>query len=80
MNIRKVSSIGLIGTAMMTGVLSSCVESKYEDKAKAQAVKYLTGDELLKAERFANMQTNYDSYNGDAIVYWDSLVADAKVK
>ena len=80
MNIRKVSSIGLIGTAMMTGVLSSCVESKYEDKAKAQAVKYLTGDELLKAERFAHKQTNYDSYNGDAIVYWDSLVTDAKVK
>ena len=79
MNIKQVS-LGLIGTAIMAGVFSSCTESKYEDKAKARAVKYLSGDELLKAEIIAQHQTNYDEYNGDAMEYWDSLLTEAKVK
>lgn len=79
MNISKVS-YSLIGTAMMVGLFSSCTEDKFENKAKAEAVKYLNGDQLLKAERFANQQTNYDTYNGEAIAYWDSLLIEAKTK
>ena len=79
MNIRQVS-YSLIGGLMLAGILSGCTESKYESKAKEQAVKYLRGDELLKAERFANLQHNYDKYNGEAITYWDSLLIEAKAK
>lgn len=79
MNIRKVS-FGIVTSTLMAGALSGCTETKYEDKAKTQAVKYLNGDELLKAERFASQQVNSDKYNGDAISYWDSLLIEAKSK
>lgn len=79
MNIRKLS-FGLIGITLMAGAFSACTESKYENKAKEQAVKYLRGDELLKAERFAGQQHNYDNYSGEAITYWDSLLIEAKTK
>ena len=79
MNIRKVS-FGLIGVTMIAGSIASCTNSKYVDKAKEDAVKYLNGDELLKAERFAAQQTNYDKYNGEAISYWDSLLINLKIK
>lgn len=79
MNIKKVS-YGLIGTMLMAGSLSSCNETKYEDNAKAKAVKYLRGDELLRAERYARQQYNSDQYNGEAITYWDSLLTEAKAK
>ena len=79
MNVSKVS-YSLIGLAMTVGVVSSCVEPKYEEKAKTQAIKYLKGDELLKAERFSMQQHNFDKQSGEAVAYWDSLVIDAKVK
>ena len=79
MNIKKVS-YGMIGLSMLAGTIASCYDTKYEDKAKAQAVKYLSGDELLKAERFARQQYNSDQYNGEAIAYWDSLLVEAKAK
>lgn len=79
MNIQKVS-YGMIGLSMLAGTVASCSDTKYENKAKAQAVKYLSGDELLKAERFARQQYNSDQYNGEAIAYWDSLLVEAKAK
>lgn len=79
MNVSKIS-YGLVSVALMAGALTSCSETKYEDKAKSEAVKYLRGDELLKAERFANQQTNSDKYSGEAIAYWDSLLIEAKSK
>ena len=79
MNIKQVS-YGLIGSVLMSGALLSCDEKKHADKAKAQAVNYLRGDELLKAERFASQQRNYAGYNGEAVLYWDSLLMDAKAK
>ncbi len=79
MNIKKVS-YGIVGLSMLAGTIASCSDTKYEDKAKAQAVKYLKGDELLKAERFARQQYNPDQYNGNAIVYWDSLLIETKAK
>lgn len=79
MNIKHVS-IGMIGAALMGGVLSGCSEHKYENEAKSKAVKYLRGDELLKAEKFARQQNNYDKYSGEAIAYWDSLLIEAKTK
>ena len=79
MNIKQVS-YGLIGAAMMTGVFSSCYNTEYEEKAKAQAIKYLNGDQLLKAERYACQQANPDCEDGKAIAYWDSLLTEAKVK
>ncbi len=79
MNIRKVS-FGIVTSTLMAGALSGCTETKYEDNAKAQAVKYLNGDQLLKAERFAREQRNYENESGEAIAYWDSLLIEAKVK
>ena len=79
MNIRKIS-YSLIGGLMLAGACAGCSETKYQDNAKAQAVKYLSGDELLKAERFARQQYNSDQYNGEAIAYWDSLLVEAKAK
>lgn len=79
MNVSKVSC-RLIGLAMAAGVVSGCVEPRFEEKAKAQAIKYLKGDELLKAERFSRQQQNYDKYSGEAIEYWDSLLIEAKAK
>ena len=79
MNVRQVS-YGLLGLVMAAGVMSGCVEHKFEEKAKAQAVKYLRGDELLKAERFASQQPNYDKFSGEAVTYWDSLLIESKAK
>ncbi len=79
MDVRKVS-YGFVGAALMAASLTGCTEPKFENKAKEVAIKYLRGDELLKAERFANQQQNYDKYNGEAIAYWDSLLIEAKSK
>lgn len=79
MNIKQVS-YGLIGATLIAASFSSCTEDKYENNAKTKAVKYLKGDELLKAERFAQQQYNSDQYNGEAVTYWDSLLTEAKVK
>ena len=79
MKIKNIS-LGLIGTTLLTGTFASCSNTKYEDNAKAKAVKYLRGDELLKAERYARQQYNSDQYNGEAIAYWDSLLTEAKAK
>lgn len=79
MNINKVS-YGLLGVALTAGVLTGCSETKYSDKAKEGATKYLNGDELLRAERYAHKQMNYDKYDGEAVVYWDSLLIEAKAK
>ena len=79
MNIKNVS-YSLIGGLMLAGVCASCNEIKYENNAKAKAIKYLSGDELLKAERFARQQDNSDQYNGEGITYWDSLLIEAKAK
>lgn len=78
MNISKVS-YSLIGAVMTAGILTGCDDTKYIDNAKMQAVQYLNGEELLKAERFASMQMNSDKYNGEAIVYWDSLLSEVKI-
>lgn len=79
MNIRKLS-YGLIGATFLASAFVSCSNTKYADKAKDEAVKYLSGDELLKAERFARQQTNYDIYSGEVLSYWDSLLIEAKSK
>ena len=77
MNIRKVS-YSIIGGLMLAGALSSCNNDTYVKKAKSQAVQYLTGDELLKAERFAREQHADDVISGKAVEYWDSLLIEAK--
>lgn len=79
MNIRKLS-YGLVGVTLLAAALTSCNNTKYADKAKDEAVKYLSGDELLKAERFARQQINYDKYSGEVLSYWDSLLIEAKSK
>ena len=79
MNIKKVS-YGIVGLSMLAGTLAGCADERYENNAKAKAVKYLNGDELLKAERFARQQYNSDKYNCEAIAYWDSLLIEAKAK
>lgn len=77
MNIRKVS-YSLLGGLMLAGAVTSCSNDTYVNKAKSDAVEYLNGDELLKAERFASQQPNHDNFNGKAIEYWDSLLIEAK--
>ena len=79
MNVKQIS-YGLLGSLMTLGVCTGCVDEQYSEKAKAQAVKYLKGDELLKAERFANQQYNSDNISGKAVTYWDSLLTEAKAK
>ena len=81
MNLKVFSNL-LGGALIAAGVYScaSCSNSSYSDKAKQKASEYLNGYDLLKAERFANQQNNYDHYNGDAIEYWDSLLIEAKSK
>ena len=80
MNIKKISYVGIVGLSMLAGAITSCNETKYENNAKAKAIKYLNGDELLKAERFARQQYNSDQYDGEEIAYWDSLLIEAKAK
>ena len=80
MSIREVS-LGLISTVIMTGAFSSCYEHKYENKAKENAIQYLNkSEDFLKSERIAAKQLNPDLYNGEAIMYWDSLLIEAKSK
>lgn len=79
MNIKQIS-YSLIGCLMFVGTCVSCNNDKYEIKSKNDAVKYLNGNDLLKAERFASQQKNDDIYNGEAIAYWDSLLIEAKSK
>ena len=79
MQIRKIS-FGLIGGLMMSGAFMSCSDDSYVNKAKEEAVEYLSGDELLRAERFAREQRISDKYSAQAVAYWDSLLIEAKSK
>ena len=81
MNIKPITK-GIIGLTMLAGTASvtSCVFTDYEEKAKEKAVKYLTGDELLKTERILGEQSGSDERQAPATVYWDSLLTEAKVQ
>ena len=79
MNIKQVS-YSLIGGLLLAGTMTSCSDNSYEKKAKANAIEYLNGDNLLKAERHARQQHESDTYNAEAVIYWDSLLTEAKVK
>ena len=79
MNIKRVS-YSLIGGLLLTAPITSCSDDSYEKKAKASAVEYLNGDNLLRAERYARQQQEDDTYNAEAVMYWDSLLTEAKVK
>ena len=79
MNIKQVS-YSLIGSFLLAGAMTSCVNNSYSEKAKAQAAKYMNGDELLRAEFYASHQKTDDRISAKEINYWDSLLTEAKSK
>ena len=78
MNIRRLS-FGLIASALLAGTVG-CVNENYKNNAKQQAVQYLDGYQLLKAERCEQMQHTTDQYAAVEVNYWDSLLLEAKSK
>ena len=79
MNIRQVS-YGIIGSLLMAGACTACVNEEYKNKAKSQAVEYLNGYDLLRAERMSEQQHHNDQVAGAKVAYWDSLLIEAKSK
>lgn len=79
MNIRQIS-YSLFGAFMFAGALSGCTDSSYKENAKEKAVKYLNGNELLRAEIYASKQKSEDGISSAEVNYWDSLLIDAKSK
>ena len=79
MGIRQVS-YSLIGGLLLTGACVGCVNEEYKNKAKSQAVEYLNGYDLLKAERIVEQQKHSDQISGEEIAYWDALLMEAKAK
>lgn len=79
MNVKQIS-YGLLGSLMTLGVCTGCVDEQYSEKAKAKAVKYLDGNQLLKAERMIHSQRADDSTPAAEVEYWDSLLIEAKAK
>ena len=81
MKVKTISNFMLgLSLAASSVMLSGCVEKKYEDNAKLKAAKYLTGDQLLKAERMSRMQNGTSWHALPVTEYWDSLLTEAKVK
>ena len=79
MNVKQIS-YGILGGLMLAGVCTSCVDETMRDKAKAKAVKYLDGNQLLRAERGTLSQHADDRISGEEVAYWDSLLIEAKAK
>lgn len=78
MNIRHIS-YGLIAAATMLAGGTSCNYS-YRDKAKADAMKYLSGTELIQAEHYASQQPSYEKESSERIAYWNSILANDKAQ
>lgn len=72
----------MLGLTLTTGIttLTGCAEKRYTNKAKNEAVKYLNGYELLRAERAVRNQNGTDWRETPNVVYWDSLLTEAKIK
>ena len=77
MNVRQIS-YSLFGAFMLAGALSSCTNSSYKDSAKEKALKYINGNELLRAEIYASKQESDDRISSEEVNYWDSLLIEAK--
>lgn len=78
MNIRRIS-YGLVAAATMLAGGTSCNYS-YRDKAKADAMKYLSGTELIQAEHYASQQPSYEKESSERIAYWNSILANDKAQ
>lgn len=64
---------GLLGCA-------SCGHIDFTQKAKERVIPYMSGAELLEAEKYAELQPDYNSGPTTASVnYWDSLILERTV-
>ena len=79
MNIRQIS-FNIAGAAMLAGVCTGCSDDSYMNKAKKDATQYINGYDLLKAERHERLQQADDRLSAKEVMYWDSLLIEAKSK
>ena len=79
MNVKQIS-YGVIGSLILSYGLTSCSDNRYRNKAKQDAIEYLSGADLIKAEKYAKEQYPDDIMPSNAVAYWDSLLIEAKAK
>lgn len=72
----KQISYAILGVAMLA-CTSGCTK-QYVDRAKEQAVEYLSGDEYLKAKNYSEKQNSNNSFSAKAVNYWDNILIKAK--
>lgn len=79
MNISAISKT-LIAPIVLLGA-TACTNLKSGEKAKSEALQYLSATELLKAEEQAkNIPHQNDCSNNREILYWDSILTANKAK
>ena len=69
-----------LGLTMLAGLNISCTDDSYLNNAKKESVKYLNGNDLLKAERHAKRQKDSERPKSSTVNYWDSLLIEAKAQ
>lgn len=82
----KILSLNNIKTGLMASVVAlsavSCVDgsprAQLSDKAKNNAIEYLTDEEYLQAESNSNHES--PTYPNKLVNYWDSINTEYKVK
>lgn len=80
MNLRvNTIKTGVVAAAM--AALTSCADAGIAEKAKQNAIPYLTAKELLEAEKTAStLDGSTDAGYVHQVTYWDSILAEHKIK
>ncbi len=80
MNLRvNTIKTGVVAAAM--AALTSCADSGIAEKAKQNAIPYLTAKELLEAENTVKtIDGSTDAGYVHQVTYWDSILAEHKIK
>ena len=70
---------GVVAAAM--AALTSCADAGIAEKAKQNAIPYLSAKELLEAEKTAStLDGSTDAGYVHQVTYWDSILAEHKIK
>ena len=80
MNLRvNTIKTGVVAAAM--AALTSCADAGIAEKAKQNAIPYLTAKELLEAENTVKIiDGSVDAGYVHQVTYWDSILAEHKIK
>ena len=78
MKIKQISA-GILGACMVVGV-GSCEHKATLSKPREELKKYITPEELRKADETIWQLPNSNKVFSPRIAYWDSLLIESKIK